>query len=98
MKIILILFLILLLSSCSFFPFGMTQSKPASQSRIGFICIADVDRDSNCMKVDCDYAQNHCKEFGDRVLVNYATGMIYFYRLEPLTDLNKCRESALGGR
>ncbi len=97
MKIILILFLILLLGGCSFFPFGMTQqSKEPLKST--FICIADINRDSNCVKVDCDYAQKHCKEFGDRVLINYVTGIIYFYRLEPLTDLNQCRENALGRR
>jgi hypothetical protein len=97
MKVILIFPLILFLTSCSWFPFGMTQqSKEPLKST--FICIADINRDSNCVKVDCDYAQKHCKEFGDRVLVNYVTGMTYFYRLDPLTDLNKCRENALKRR
>jgi hypothetical protein len=33
---------------------------------------------------NCDYAQRHCKEFGDRVLVNYQTKQILFYRLKDI--------------
>lgn len=89
-----IIFLVLFLNGCSWFPFGMTQqSKEPLKST--FICIADINKDSNCIRVDCDYAKNHCKEFGDKVLVNYVTGVVYYYRLEPLTDLVKCRKNAL---
>ncbi len=66
-------------------------------TRKEFICIVDVNRDSNCRIIPCSEISEICKAGKYRILKNYVTGYAYVYSVDPLTDLNRCKESAKGG-
>lgn len=96
-KMVLLGFLFLLVVA----PGGCANHRPwcpkhpdAVGERVSWSCMADIDRNSKCSRVDCDYAMSHCSEFGDRVMIIYPLKEVFFYRLHPLTDMDACRASA----
>jgi hypothetical protein len=112
-----LIWLFLLFSGCSWFPFGMTQQTEPQQTLDdwreqegkykGWICITPIfpstDDKCTCRVLSCEYAFVHCK--GQRVLVNYKTGIITFYVPQPELNFKdwekcwkKCQDSVLGKR
>ena len=83
---------------CLFVLFSCSVVKQREQQLNAFTCYADINTDSKCIKVDCDYANNHCSEFGDRMMLIYPLKEIYFYRINPLTKLDECKEFAEKGK
>ena len=73
----------------------LTISSCAAQ-RTEFICIADVDKNSECKIIPCADVGEICKTGKYRILKNYMTGYAYIYSTDPFTDIRRCKETALG--
>ena len=62
-----------------------------------WVCYVDKNRDNQCIKGYCEEmsakGELNCGK-GFRVMKNYPLKRAYIYSVEPLTDLDKCREYA----
>jgi hypothetical protein len=79
--------LILIVLSC-----GLLYCCSSSPKRTEFICIADVNKDSECRIVPCSEVSAICKTGKYRIMKNFVTGYAYIYSTDPLTDMKHCIE------
>jgi hypothetical protein len=57
-------------------------------------CYADVNKDSNCVVVDCSKVGEICKTGKYRIIRIFPTAKAYVYSVDPPTDMDKCLDSA----
>ena len=56
-------------------------------------CYADVNKDSNCVAVDCSKVGEICKTGKYRIIRVFPTAKAYIYSIDPPTDMDKCFKS-----
>jgi hypothetical protein len=74
----------------------MLMSCPTPVKRTEWICVADVDKNSECKIVPCSEVGKICKTGKYRIMKFYPTGYAYIYSTDPPTDMEKCVRSIKG--
>jgi hypothetical protein len=102
-KLIPLLLALLLLDGCiwmwdpMFKQFYDSEVYKHNQSR-DWICMADINRDSKCVKFPCERIGDICggNSSGNkfRVLKSYYTKEVIIYSLDPSTNLEECKRNA----
>jgi len=63
-----------------------------------WMCYVDKNKDSKCFKADCikltesGFFDNNCKNERYRIMKVFPLREAFVYRLDPPTDIQKCRE------
>jgi hypothetical protein len=59
-----------------------------------WICMADINKDSKCVKIPCESINEICKTGKYRIMKSYYTKEIIVYSLDPFTNLEECKRNA----
>ena len=98
-KLIPLLLVLLSLNGCiwmwdpMFKQFYESEVYKHNQSR-DWICMADLNHDSQCKMIPCETVNTVCRGKNFRVSKAYYNKTITIYSLDPLTDLAECERSA----
>ena len=62
----------------------------STTQRAEWLCIADVEKNSNCKIIPCTDIQKVCATGKYRIMKIYPTKTVYIYSLDPGTDMKQC--------